>query len=193
MNEKEFKWAIPANGQSKRILEHLYTLNSIQEKIAYLTKEVVFFKQKAINLGRNYPSDIKFAIEFCELEISKLKEERELEKMMAEIQEPKEESAKGKTKDTQKHKDLTLDRAVLVFNYLFKFAQVNSHNTEKSEFISFLTGFSKETIRQRLSNLHEKENNNRNLWEKDLKIVRKYFESLGLTEIVKMIDNELSM
>lgn len=101
--------------------------------------------------------------------------------------------AQEKLNDKQKDKDLTLDRAVLIFSYLLNYAKANAHNTEKAEFISFLTGFSKNTIVQKLSKLHEKADLNFVGYEKDMKTVRKYIEKLGLSEITKAIDNDLEM
>ena len=95
--------------------------------------------------------------------------------------------------EKEKHTDLTLERAVLAMNYLLRFAKVNCHNTDKAKFISFLTGYSENTIAQKFSTLHKKEDANFTAYEKDMKVIRKYFEKLGLNEIVKMIDNDLEV
>jgi hypothetical protein len=88
---------------------------------------------------------------------------------------------------------LTLDRATLALNYLLTCAKANCHNTEKAKFISFLTGFSENTITQKLSKLHEKADLNFVNYEKDMKIIHKYFENLGLPDISNQIDNDLKV
>ncbi len=93
----------------------------------------------------------------------------------------------------QKELGLSLDRATLFMNYLFTFAKVNCQNTRKAKVISFLTGYSTNTIGDKLSALHSKADDNFIAYEEDMKIVRKYFESLGLTEIVNMIDKDLKI
>jgi hypothetical protein len=89
-----------------------------------------------------------------------------------------------------KHKDLTPDRATLFLNYLFTFSKANCHNTQKAKVISFLTGYSENTIGDQLSALHSKADDNFVAYERDMKI-RKHFENLGLSEIVKIIDGDL--
>ncbi len=189
MNEKDFRWAIPSSGHLKRILEKYYALDSIQEQIVYLTNESTFFKHKSFLLGDRVSFEIRQLIDFLDLEILKLKEKRELEKINKKNEKPK----KDISIKNRKNKELTLDRATLVFAYLFKYLKVDSPNTDKAKFISFLTGFSENTIRQKLSKLHEKADSNFVKYEKDMEIVCKYFESLGLDEIVKMISNDLEM
>ncbi|MDQ3635751.1 MAG: hypothetical protein M3405_14760 [Acidobacteriota bacterium] len=90
----------------------------------------------------------------------------------------------------KKHKDLTLDRAVLFMDYLFRFAETSSFNTSKAEAISFLTGFSEETLRQRLSTIYNEKNKKDNSFKKDIRVVRNLFDKLGLSEIVKKIDQD---
>lgn len=90
-----------------------------------------------------------------------------------------------------KHKDLTLDRAVLFMEYLFRATKTSSFNKAKAEAISFLTGYSSETLRQRLSSINEEKNKKSSSFKKDLRIVRNLLDKLGLTEIVKDIDRDL--
>jgi hypothetical protein len=98
------------------------------------------------------------------------------------------------SKNLTKHRDLTLDRATLFLNYLFTVAKANSTNTEKARVISFLTQFDEERIRQVLSGIksQKKAYSNFLAFESDMKIVRNLFEKIGLTEIVKQIDKDLS-
>jgi len=150
----------------QELLKHLKTLPTYKEKIAYLIKEKTHHEQNQSGLDWNIDNEKTFA-EKCDLEIRKLTELRSLEQ--------KEVVSKENLK---KHKDLTLDRAALFLNYLFTFAKVNSHNTKKAEVISFLTGYSKNTVGDKLSALHSKADENFLNYKKDMQIIRNYFESL---------------
>jgi hypothetical protein len=96
-----------------------------------------------------------------------------------------------------KKKDRTIDRVTLFLNYLFTYTGVNCPNTQKAEIIEFLTAYSdKQTIK--LFSEFEREKSkvleNEEISEKffkDMKIIRKYFERLGLMEIVAKIDEDL--
>lgn len=79
----------------------------------------------------------------------------------------------------------------LAMYYLLQYTKANCPNTKKAKFVSFLTGYSENTLRQQWSNIHSKKNEDGVSWENDMKVVRNYFQELGLTEIVKMIDNDL--
>ena len=121
-------------------------------------------------------NDVLVFVDLCSKEIDRLKQIQELSKQ---------------NKKESKNPDLTLDRAVLAINYLLKLNNSDSSNTAKAEFISFITGYSKETIRQKLSTLHSKEDRNRNLWEDDMNVVRRYFQKMALNTIVEKIDKDL--
>lgn len=86
----------------------------------------------------------------------------------------------------------TLEQTTLFFYYLLKYAKANSHNTSTAKVISFLTEFTDETIRQQFSKLHNKALVNFTEFEKDMDIVRNLFQILDLTEITKMIDNDVA-
>ncbi|MEI6767161.1 MAG: hypothetical protein WCM76_16140 [Bacteroidota bacterium] len=86
-------------------------------------------------------------------------------------------------------KDSTTARQVLAVHYLLKYANVkNIDKTEIARFIQFLTGKNFDNIYKRLQNpfkINEKALN------EDLRFVRNYFERLEMSEVVKMINNEL--
>src|SRR5205085_2802880 len=82
---------------------------------------------------------------------------------------------------------------LLAIYYLLQYAKANCHNTKKAKFASFITGFSNNTLRQQWSNIHWKKDEKGLDWESDMKIVRGYFEELGLPEVVKSIDNDLNL
>ncbi len=171
------------NIKFEALLKHLDTLPNNRDKIAYLNKaKTEYRKTKTVWEDLSGETFDKR----CESEIKKLKKLSSLAFSNATNQQKISNDEKR-----QKDKDLTLDRAVLLFNYLLNYAKVNAHNTDKAEFISFLTGFSKNTVVQKLSRLYEKADLNFIAYEKDMEIVRNYFEKLNLSEITKAIDNDL--
>ena len=172
------------NIEFEALLKHLDTLPNYREKITLLDKAKAEYKDTKTAWedfgGETFDKR-------CESEIKILKESQSLKFSNAD----KLANKLSTDEKRQKDKDLTLDRAVLIFNYLLNYAKVNAHNTDKAEFISFLTGFSKNTIVQKLSRLHEKADLNFVAYEKDMEIIRNHFEKLNLSEITKAIDNDL--
>jgi RecJ-like exonuclease len=102
------------------------------------------------------------------------------------------------TKESQKEqsqkgvKGRTRYQALLTVHYLLTSLGAIENNTKKAEFASFLTGFSENTLRQDLSNIHRKADDNGAVWESDMKTVRRHFEELGLSDVVELIDNDLN-
>jgi hypothetical protein len=101
------------------------------------------------------------------------------------------------TAQETKNPDFTTARQVLAVHYLLEYCKVrNVDNTVKARFIQFLTG--KETGASHIKNttIYKRVakplgNDNKTL-NADLNFIRTYFESLGLSEIAKMITNEIS-
>jgi len=164
-------------------LKHLETLPSEKDRIAYLIQRRAEEQQ-----SRQYwklPGEKTLAEKYG-LEIDKRKELMKLE-----------ESQAASITDVKKHKDLTLDRAVLLVDYIFKAAKVNCKNTQKAKVISFLTGYSENTIVQSFSRIEkekleiEDESEISDKFYNDMKIVRDYVEKIGLAEAVKIIDKDL--
>lgn len=118
-------------------------------------------------------------------ETGKIPQENSPENLETEIVEP---TDKG---------EFTTARQVLAIHYLFEICQVkNVDNTAKARFIQFLTGkqtdaksIKNTSIYKRVLNPFSTDNKTLN---SDLQYIRKYFEDLGLTEISKMITNEIS-
>lgn len=160
-------------------MAHIETLPTVEQKISYLIIEKTRSEQDDYEYARR---GFKSFAEKCDLEINKLKE---LERLNSKPEQG--------SKVINKHKDLTLDRATLFFSYLLTYSKAKGPNTKKAEVISFLTGFSKNTINNKLSTLHSKADDNFVQYENDMKIVRKYFEKLGLSEIVEIIDRDLNL
>lgn len=86
--------------------------------------------------------------------------------------------------------DNTTARQVLVIHYLLKFAQVRNIDAAViARLVRFLTGKNEKNIYDAVrSPLASKTGNFR---VKDLRAIRPIFDELGLSEIVKMIDNEI--
>ncbi|HEX8197592.1 MAG TPA: hypothetical protein VF571_15460 [Pyrinomonadaceae bacterium] len=81
---------------------------------------------------------------------------------------------------------------LLAMYFLFDFLQVKCRGEERAKFISFLTGYSSEKIRQLFPKVLEKSAQNWTKWEKDAQIVKERFEKLGLKDTLgKMIENEI--
>ncbi len=104
----------------------------------------------------------------------------------------------------QKHKEFTAPRQVLAMHYIFEYLQVRSPEksslidptkgiswTEQARFIELLTQRHQKTIYDLIrSPFATKKGNFR---KEDLQFIRPFFENLGLTEIVKMINNQLQV
>lgn len=163
----------------EKALEHLETLPTYEEKIAYLIQEKTKSEQAENELTWTFDGEKSFA-EKCALEIEKLRQLKQLNT-----------KSKQNADSTKKHQDLTLDRATLALNYLLTHAKANCHNTEKAKFISFLTGYSEKQIAQKLSKLHKKEDENYTAYQRDMKIISQYFAKLGLINITNQIKNDL--
>jgi hypothetical protein len=106
-------------------------------------------------------------------------------------------SAADITSETGHPKEFTTARQVLAINYLLDYCKVeNVDRTAKARFIQFITGkesgasnIRNTTIYKRLGNLLNPDDN---VSTKDLQFIRVYFEDLGLFEIAKMIQKEIS-
>jgi hypothetical protein len=93
---------------------------------------------------------------------------------------------------SEKAPDSTMARQVLIMYFLLKHAQVRGIDASvKARFIQYLIGKDYKNIYDHIRNpLSTKTGNFR---KKDLQEIRTLFEQLGLTEIVKMINNELEV
>lgn len=86
--------------------------------------------------------------------------------------------------------DFTTARQVLAVHYLLEYCQVRGvDQTHKARFIEFLTNKSSKNIYDLV--LNPLATKRKNFRREDLQFIRPYFENLGLTEIVKMINNQL--
>lgn len=205
------------------VKKHLETFTTTSEKIKYLIDKKTDYLQ-----NKNMAVDDWFTSfdEKCDLEINRLKEHQKLNDLQKTKSSAKEDTfikgfreergkeyaknllnfprAEGDSKGCEREKNqkqlgLTIDRATLFLDYLFKRAKIDCKNTEKAKVIAFLTGYSEKKIAQAFSRL-EKEKlefvDNTNASEKfstDIKIIRNYFKTLRLDEIQQKIDNDLEL
>jgi len=89
-----------------------------------------------------------------------------------------------------KYDEFTTTRQVLAMHYLLKYCQVrNVDESVKARFIHFLTSKNYSKIYDRIRNPLEGSSKR---MKQDLKYVQAYFEELEMTEIVKMITNEIA-
>ena len=123
-------------------------------------------------------------VEKCNLEIENLKQQKHLKAKPERIG----------NEEIKKHEEARLDRVVLAMNYLLNCAGVSEkcQKSKKINFIDFVTPFSRSTIKTQLDNLHEKADKDGVKYEEDMKIIREYFQHLGLTKITEQIDRDLN-
>lgn len=174
----------------KRYIDGLSNKN----QISYLIEKKTEYLQETDSVADS-ESGIKFDKK-CDLEIEKIDKTHKASLYYDveenEEDEPSEDNEASEFSKQVRNRDLTLDQTVLFFSYLFTFVKVNSHNKNKAEVISALTGFSENTIQQQLSSIYKKANDNPKAYQKDMKIVRSKFESIDLTSITSLIDKDLS-
>lgn len=162
----------------QELLKQLKTLPTYKEKIAYLIKEKTRYEQNQSDADWNIDNEKTFA-EKCDLEIKKLEKLSGLET-----------AQKLKFIEVAKHRDLTIDRVIFLLNRLIpSFSDCEA--TKKAEFINFLTGFDYETTRQRFSSINRKDAEKPQAFKKDMEIVCKYLDLLGLNDISSQIKRDL--
>jgi hypothetical protein len=132
--EKDETTLFEKKDKFQELLKYLETLPNSKDKIAYLVKEKTKAEQNQSGLNFSWGNELSFS-EKCNLEIEKLKELMNLE-----------ESQNDSKDGIKKHKDITLDRAVLAMSYLLDELKVKCQLSKKKEFIDFITPFSPNTI-----------------------------------------------
>lgn len=175
-----FKW------EFEKTKEHLETLPSVIEKIKYLYKEKADYEQCigeiSLCAGPSY-------IQKCEVEINHLKELLELEE---------------KGLSTRKHEPIlisyTNSQLVLIFYYFLKSCgvepRVSADVAPIAKFLHLITGKNFTTVAN--SDFYKKLQHVPNFKKdkeliKDLEAIKPMFQTVQLTEVVKMIDNEIDM
>jgi hypothetical protein len=155
------------------------------ENIAFLSKETDRFNASVQKFERLAIEKIGFT-DFLYAEIQK---QRELEKIVLPIEQPKEKTGLS---------SLTNNQIVLIFYYFFKFSKLEPRaNTDISsiaKFVHLITGKNFTTIQN--SDFYKRLMKAPNFkgdteLAKDLIIIRDLFEKVELKGIVQMIDNEL--
>lgn len=166
-----------------KVKQHLKTLPDAKAKIIYLLEEKTEFAQKfSTNPMFDWPSNEPSFSEKCELEIQKLRQQMALEK-------PSRKQSDSSSEAIQRNADFTTARQVLAVYYLLRYVKVqNVNKTEVARFIEFLTGKNYDSIYKKVREPLKLKDSEA---KKDLKFVRAYFLKLELSEIVKMIDEEI--
>ena len=97
----------------------------------------------------------------------------------------------GQREARQKKSGLTLDRAIFLLTHLLSDFQ-NCDATKKAEFITALTGYNYETVRQRFSTINNKHLDKSKAFNNDMKFVIKHLDLLGFNEVVKELKNDIN-
>lgn len=177
--DEEIEVQTPRPYDFKAVLAHLETLETLREKVAYLIEQRVSYQQST---QKSFDFDNPNFADKCNLEIEKLEKLARLKSIP--------QKTEQKTVEVAKNKDLTVDRTIFLLNRLIpSFSDCDA--TKKAEFINFLTGFDYETIRQRFSSIHKKDYEKPQAFKKDMEIVCKYLEILGLTNVISEIKKDL--
>jgi hypothetical protein len=162
-----------------KVKQHLETLPDDKSRVLYLDELKTEYEQEDTGWG-GFEWGISFP-KWCELEIKRLERRMKLERSGSKSV-SKEKRAKGGTHYQN----------LLALYYLLHYLRADDNATSKAKFASFLTGFSENTFRQQWSTVHWKKDKDGVAWEDDMKIVRSFFRELGLSEVVKLIDNDLN-
>jgi hypothetical protein len=113
----------------------------------------------------------------------------------------------NETEIASKHSDINIERATLFLSYLLDFAKVNSQsfnnkrkeisNSDKNKIIEFLTTYSGKQSNKlwakfntEKAKIQETEEIEEKFYQ-DMQVIRKYFDLLGLSEIINKIDADL--
>jgi hypothetical protein len=180
------------SGQNKfdfyRVKKLLATLPDNKARIRYLVKIKTEYLQLPLVRGLDELAKYGEGFDYhCDLEIAKL------EKLVAleQASQPTDEAQiEAQAELTNRNPEFTTARQVLAIHYLLKYSKVDqASNADVARFIEFLTGKNYKNIYKRVCNplgSRDKELN------EDLRFIRDFFEKLGLTEIVKMINNEIN-
>jgi hypothetical protein len=107
-----------------------------------------------------------------------LDEEEDLEDA-AETEEPEEERGEPEFSSAQ---------SCLAIHYLLHAARHTRRDETVERFIVALTGWKEDTIQRSLEHMHTRKKQT----ARDLKILKPYFEELGLREVVKLIETHLA-
>lgn len=180
-HESKYDWV--------KVKQQLEALPDIHEQLRYLDEVKTEYEQNAVrgglmawDFGGIYEASFG---EKCDLEIRKLERELKRQKDLGLL------SAKNRNSKEKRAKGGTHYQNLLALYYLLHYLRADDNATSKAKFASFLTGFSEHTFRQQWSNVHWKKDKDGVSWEDDMKIVRNFFRELGLSEVVKLIDNDL--
>lgn len=172
----------------EKVKEHLETIPDLKSKLKYLLEIKTEVKHKQYDWGVLRSTDHLYLIPNIDLEIAKIKDLLMLE---SHPDQPKGITLSG---------ELTNSQLVLIFFYFLKHSGLeprrNIDIAPIAKFLHLITG--KEIIAIKNSDFYKKLQSVPNFKSdkeliKDLETIKPLFEKVQLTEIVKMIDNEIDM
>ncbi len=167
-----------------KLMEELsqFDLPSARMHLKKLEREVSFD-----GLGEFISKSIKLAFASIEAEIELEKETADLRKQLGLTKPQDDKDNEANEYKKIKNPEFTTTRQVLALRYLLAFAKAKDKKPNASKkFIHFLTSKDQSSIGKKFDD----EGLAYNKDGEDLSFVRKQFEDLGLTEILRMIDND---
>lgn len=159
-------------------------LDYLKQKFVLQLKE--FDLPKRLSLLKKTYDKTNYVFEFQQKALVEMQDETEYEIAIqkAELTHQKElkelTNQDSRQEKTLKHKDLTIHRAILLMKHLAPRLSGADQN-KVAEVVAFLTGLDRESIRQGYSEIKNKFFNKPEAYNKDVKIVCKYLNLVGLT------------
>ncbi|MGH9839325.1 MAG: hypothetical protein ACREEM_11135 [Blastocatellia bacterium] len=162
--------------------------NEVQSVLDTLTtqEKIRFLKERIINFEHDITDDIELTLaEIGDGYYKRCKRALKKYEQLAELEEEQSPPT------TSRNPDFTTARQVLAVHYLLRAAEMRPDSVDKTDvarLIEFLTGKNYRNIyhcvRQPLKPSDKEA-------EKDLKFIKPYFEKLGLTQVIALIEKEL--
>lgn len=172
----------------QRIIKKLAEFDSINEKLRWLKTEIAEFEYSVSPTKlEDFANDDFTSYYYLKKQLQKYTALAELEQTENVIKLNKAENKKEKRAFGG-----TQEQNILAMYILLESLQARGTITDTGKFISFLTGFSPEKCRQQLSKVFSKANDDFISFAQDAELVKEHFEKLKLTELVRMIDNEVA-
>ncbi len=162
------------------VKKHLETLDTLNEKIAYVIQQRTWYFQADNVILTDENPELPFDKK-CDLELEMLRELKALE--------GGKENQTASKDEIKKHKDLTIDRAILLMKHLAP-RLTGCDQNKVADVIAFLIGRDSEAVRQRFSKIKSKFLNQPEAYNDDVKIVCEYLNLIGLTNEVEKLKKD---
>jgi hypothetical protein len=172
----------------EELKEKVKLLPSNKRKIILLIEEKTKWDQ-AVDNSISAPGDgYKTFSEKCQLEIDKYKELMKLQEVPSAMETSEVQCPKCENEERKRGRNL--DRTTLFMDVIFEKLNVKAHAKELREVISFVTGYSPNTIKDYLNNPGKKVLDLPNAHAEDLIVTKKQLRKLGLLELAERIDEK---